>query len=68
MFYVLKIFQIYRPPQTDVDIVNARFRNGDPVYKHPMIPGYEGEFVNCFFLLQSVFQAFSHVFFEVLPS
>ncbi|XP_050663895.1 UPF0605 protein CG18335-like isoform X2 [Leptidea sinapis] len=35
-------FQIFRPPQTDIDIVNARFRNGDPVYKHPMIPGYEG--------------------------
>ncbi|KAH9629549.1 hypothetical protein HF086_014560 [Spodoptera exigua] len=35
-------FQIYRPPQTDIDVVNARFRNGDPVYKHPMIPGYEG--------------------------
>ncbi|XP_061716276.1 CIMIP2 protein GA14893-like [Cydia pomonella] len=35
-------FQVFRPAQTDVDIVNARFRNGDPVYKHPMIPGYEG--------------------------
>ncbi|CAB3221691.1 unnamed protein product [Arctia plantaginis] len=35
-------FQIFRPPQTDIDVVNARFRNGDPVYKHPMIPGYEG--------------------------
>ncbi|KAL4714629.1 hypothetical protein ACJJTC_019692 [Scirpophaga incertulas] len=35
-------FQIYRPPQTAVDAVNARFRNGDPIYKHPKIPGYEG--------------------------
>nr|XP_004928645.1 UPF0605 protein CG18335 [Bombyx mori] len=35
-------FQIYRPAQNEIDIVNARFRNGDPVYKHPMIPGYEG--------------------------
>ncbi|XP_045528378.1 elongator complex protein 3 isoform X1 [Pieris brassicae] len=35
-------FQIFRPPQQAIDVVNARFRNGDPVYKHPMIPGYEG--------------------------
>ncbi|CAH2215916.1 jg7420 [Pararge aegeria aegeria] len=43
-------FQIFRPPRTDIDVVNARFRNGDPVYKHPMIPGYEGKCykVDCF--------------------
>lgn len=38
-------FQIFRPPQTDIDVVNARFRNGDPVYKHPMMPGFEGTFL-----------------------
>lgn len=30
----------YRPPKTDIDIVNER--HGDTIYKHPMIPGYEG--------------------------
>lgn len=35
---------MYRPPQKDIDIVNARSIQGDPVYKHPTIPGYEGNF------------------------
>ncbi|CAH0552490.1 unnamed protein product [Brassicogethes aeneus] len=33
-------FQVYRPPTKDIEIVNDRL--GDTVYKHPMIPGYEG--------------------------
>ncbi|KAK6620742.1 hypothetical protein RUM43_011037 [Polyplax serrata] len=35
-------YQVYRPSQKDIDIVKARFRHGNTVYQHPMIPGYEG--------------------------
>ncbi|KAB0802592.1 hypothetical protein PPYR_04778 [Photinus pyralis] len=35
-------YQVLRPPQRDIDIVNARSLQGDPIYKHPTIPGYEG--------------------------
>ncbi|XP_022920071.1 CIMIP2 protein CG18335-like [Onthophagus taurus] len=35
-------YQVERPAQRDIDIVNARFRQGDVCYKHPTIPGYEG--------------------------
>lgn len=33
-------YQVFRPAQRDIDIVNER--QGDTVYKHPMLPGYEG--------------------------
>ncbi|XP_069685802.1 CIMIP2 protein CG18335-like [Periplaneta americana] len=35
-------YQVYRPPERDIDIVKARFRFGDTVYQHPFVPGYEG--------------------------
>ncbi|XP_034234707.1 UPF0605 protein CG18335-like [Thrips palmi] len=35
-------YQVTRPSENDVDIVQSRFRYGDPVYQHPVIPGYEG--------------------------
>lgn len=34
-------FQVTRPPKNEIDLVNARSRFGDVVYKHPVIPGYE---------------------------
>lgn len=49
LFLILNIYQVYRPPQRDIDIVNARTIQGDPVYKHPTIPGYEGT-INKFML------------------
>lgn len=33
-------FDTYHPPARDIDIVNQR--HGDTIYKHPMVPGYEG--------------------------
>ena len=39
--------QVFRPAQKDIDIVKARFRQGNTIYQHPMIPGYEG-FSNAF--------------------
>ncbi|XP_046740204.1 UPF0605 protein CG18335-like [Diprion similis] len=35
-------YQVTRPAKDDIDIVNARFKNGTPVYVHPITPGYEG--------------------------
>ncbi|KAJ3641697.1 hypothetical protein Zmor_028179 [Zophobas morio] len=35
-------YQVVRPPQRDIDIVNARAVTNDTIYKHPIIPGYEG--------------------------
>ncbi|XP_044730261.1 UPF0605 protein CG18335-like [Chrysoperla carnea] len=35
-------YQVFRPPPRDVDIVDARFRYNDAIYKHPLVPGYEG--------------------------
>ncbi|KAJ1520960.1 hypothetical protein ONE63_004036 [Megalurothrips usitatus] len=35
-------YQVARPTENDVDIVQSRFRYGDPLYQHPVIPGYEG--------------------------
>lgn len=37
-------YQVFRPAQKDIDLVNSRFARGDPVYKHPTIPGYEGKY------------------------
>lgn len=36
-------FEVVRPAQRDIDVVNARQIFGDPVYKHPAVPGYEGK-------------------------
>ncbi|EZA58647.1 hypothetical protein X777_14816 [Ooceraea biroi] len=30
------------PSKCDIDVVNARFKRTDPVFVHPMLPGYEG--------------------------
>lgn len=35
-------YDVTRPAQRDIDVVEARFKYGDPVYQHPMLPGYEG--------------------------
>ncbi|KAK9880198.1 hypothetical protein WA026_010070 [Henosepilachna vigintioctopunctata] len=35
-------FQVSRPAKNEIDLVNARAGFGDVVYKHPIIPGYEG--------------------------
>ncbi|KAH1028554.1 hypothetical protein HUJ05_001901 [Dendroctonus ponderosae] len=38
---VLNIFNpTFRPSVRDIDIVNER--QGDTIYRHPMVPGYEG--------------------------
>ncbi|KAF5295563.1 hypothetical protein FQR65_LT10426 [Abscondita terminalis] len=34
--------RVVRPSQKDINIVLARALQGDPVYTHPMVPGYEG--------------------------
>nr|CAI5839729.1 unnamed protein product [Callosobruchus analis] len=33
-------FQSFRPATREIDIVNER--HGDTIYRHPMVPGYEG--------------------------
>ncbi|CAH1989132.1 unnamed protein product [Acanthoscelides obtectus] len=33
-------FQTFRPATKEIDIVNER--HGDTIYRHPMVPGYEG--------------------------
>ncbi|XP_020287510.1 UPF0605 protein CG18335-like isoform X2 [Pseudomyrmex gracilis] len=30
------------PRKSDIDTVNARFKRTDPIFVHPMLPGYEG--------------------------
>ncbi|XP_015599184.1 UPF0605 protein CG18335 [Cephus cinctus] len=35
-------YEVTRPPKDDIDIVNSRFKRTNPVYIHPMLPGYEG--------------------------
>ncbi|KAF5297480.1 hypothetical protein FQA39_LY12074 [Lamprigera yunnana] len=34
--------EVTRPSERDIDIVNARVLQGDPIYMHPIVPGYEG--------------------------
>ncbi|XP_072745784.1 CIMIP2 protein GA14893 [Anoplolepis gracilipes] len=34
--------EAWRPPKSNINIVNARFKRTDPVFVHPMLPGYEG--------------------------
>ncbi|XP_014482831.1 PREDICTED: UPF0605 protein CG18335-like [Dinoponera quadriceps] len=34
--------EVTRPPQRDVDMVNARSKRTDSIFVHPMLPGYEG--------------------------
>ncbi|XP_018050263.1 PREDICTED: UPF0605 protein CG18335-like [Atta colombica] len=31
-----------RPSKRDIDVVNARFKRTDPLFVHPMLPGYKG--------------------------
>ncbi|KAK3920350.1 UPF0605 protein, partial [Frankliniella fusca] len=35
-------YQVTRPSENDVDMVQSRVRYGDPLFQHPVIPGYEG--------------------------
>lgn len=35
-------YHVYRPTLREIDLIRSRESNGDPVYKHPMTPGYEG--------------------------
>ncbi|XP_070158788.1 CIMIP2 protein GA14893 [Polyergus mexicanus] len=34
--------ETWRPPKSDINVVNARCKRTDPVFVHPMLPGYEG--------------------------
>ncbi|XP_076674004.1 CIMIP2 protein CG18335 [Andrena cerasifolii] len=35
-------YEVQRPPKDDIDVVNARYKKTDPIYVHPIMPGYEG--------------------------
>lgn len=35
-------YEVQRPPKSDIDTVNARYKRTDPLYKHPLTPSYEG--------------------------
>ncbi|CAK9823022.1 UPF0605 protein CG18335 [Anthophora retusa] len=35
-------YEVQRPPKNDIDIVNARYKKTDPIFIHPIMPGYEG--------------------------
>ncbi|XP_076232496.1 CIMIP2 protein CG18335 [Calliopsis andreniformis] len=35
-------YEVQRPPKNDIDIVNARYKRTDPIFIHPIMPGYEG--------------------------
>ncbi|CAL1688725.1 unnamed protein product [Lasius platythorax] len=35
-------YKAWRPLKSDINVVNARFKRTDPVFVHPMLPGYEG--------------------------
>ncbi|XP_011700735.1 PREDICTED: UPF0605 protein CG18335-like [Wasmannia auropunctata] len=35
-------FEAWRPSRSDINVVNTRCKRTDPVFVHPMLPGYEG--------------------------
>ncbi|XP_012532112.1 UPF0605 protein CG18335 [Monomorium pharaonis] len=35
-------YEAWRPSKSDVNVVNTRFKRTDPLFVHPMLPGYEG--------------------------
>ncbi|XP_011646741.1 UPF0605 protein GA14893-like [Pogonomyrmex barbatus] len=35
-------YEIWRPSKSDINMVNIRFKRTDPLFVHPMLPGYEG--------------------------
>jgi hypothetical protein len=35
-------FEVERPSKEDIESVNEHVKQGDPVYQHPMMPGYDG--------------------------
>lgn len=35
-------YHVQRPTLREIDLVRNHERDGDPIYKHPTIPGYEG--------------------------
>lgn len=39
------MLQVIRPAKHELDLINSRYRYGAPIYIHPMIPGYEGNYI-----------------------
>ncbi|KAL6258365.1 hypothetical protein P5V15_010318 [Pogonomyrmex californicus] len=37
-------YEIWRPSKSDINMVNIRFKRTDPLFVHPMLPGYEGTY------------------------
>lgn len=35
-------YDVYRPSKRDIELVKEREKQGDVVFKHPIIPGYDG--------------------------
>lgn len=35
-------YEVQRPPKDDIDTVNSRYKTTDPIFIHPIKPGYEG--------------------------
>ncbi|XP_025991362.2 UPF0605 protein CG18335 [Solenopsis invicta] len=35
-------YEAWRPSKSDINVVNTRFKRTDPLFVHPMLPGYEG--------------------------
>ncbi|XP_024868985.1 UPF0605 protein CG18335-like [Temnothorax curvispinosus] len=35
-------YEAWRPSESDIRVVNTRFKRTDPLFVHPMLPGYEG--------------------------
>ncbi|XP_011883545.1 PREDICTED: UPF0605 protein CG18335-like [Vollenhovia emeryi] len=35
-------YEAWRPFKSDINVVNTRFKRIDPLFVHPMVPGYEG--------------------------
>ncbi|KAJ8967146.1 hypothetical protein NQ314_003061 [Rhamnusium bicolor] len=52
-------YQAYRPPLRDIDIVNDR--HGDTIYKHPMVPGYEGELRKMVYTVKKYLQSLENL-------
>lgn len=53
---------VRRPAQKDIDVVESRFQHGDPVYKHPMLPGYEGYVYFSVQIFSTLFLRIYHLF------
>ncbi|XP_071559747.1 CIMIP2 protein CG18335 [Temnothorax nylanderi] len=40
--YAAEDYEAWRPSESDIRVVNTRFKRTDPLFVHPMLPGYEG--------------------------